>query len=468
VDIPILSGVYTDGAADFRASYPVNLLVVPGSNGISNSYLRPADGLVSVGTGPGVDRGGIEWQGQHYRVMGGSLVRISSAGAVTVLGSVGGTDQLVTFDYSFDRLAIASNNNLYYWNGTSLQQVLDPDLGTVVDVVWVDGYFMTTDGTSLVVTELTDPLSVNPLKYGSSEVDPDSVVALLKLRNEVYALNRHTIEVFDNIGGDFFPFQRIDGAQVQKGCVGTHACCVYEESIAFLGGGRNEAPSIYVAANGRAQQISTQEVDRLLLNYTEAQLASVKLEARNDKAQRLLYVHLPDRTLIYDATASAALSAQIWTVHTSTLSASFAQYKARNLVWVYDKWWAADPASTTFGTLTQSIGTHWGAHVRWEFGTFILYNGGKGAIIHQIELAALTGRVVSGVDPTLSTSYSTDGVTWSQSKFIKAGAIGDRNKRLAWFQQGFMRNFRVQRFQGDTQTHLSIARLEAQIEALAN
>jgi hypothetical protein len=466
--VPILSGVYTDSASDFRVSYPVNMLVVPGSNGVDNSYLRPADGLVSVGTGPGVDRGGIEWQGQHYRVMGPSLVRISSAGVVTVLGSVGGTTGLVTFDYSFDRLAIASNNNLFYWNGTSLQQVLDPDLGTVVDAVWVDGYFMTTDGTSLVVTELLDPTSVNPLKYGSSEVDPDSVVALLKLRNEVYALNRHTIEVFDNIGGDFFPFQRIDGAQIPKGCIGTHACCVYEGAVAFLGGGRNEAPSIYIGANGQARQISTQEIDRLLMSYTEAQLAAVKMEARNDKAQRLLYVHLPDRTLVFDAAASAALDAQVWTVLTSTLGASFSQYKARNFTWVYDKWWVGDPGSTTFGTLAQTIGTHWGAHVRWEFGTVILYNGGKGAIIHQLELVALTGRVASGLDPTLSTSYSVDGMTWSQSKFIKAGGLGDRTKRLAWFQQGHMRNMRMQRFQGDTQTHLAITRLEAQIEALAN
>jgi hypothetical protein len=106
-------------------------------------------------------------------------------------------------DYSFDRLAIASGGRLYYWNGT-LTQVTDPDLGVVLDVVWVDGYFMTTDGESLVVTELSDPTQVNPLKYGSSEVDPDPVVALLKLRNEVYALNRNTIEVFDNVGGEFF------------------------------------------------------------------------------------------------------------------------------------------------------------------------------------------------------------------------------------------------------------------------
>jgi hypothetical protein len=35
---------------------------------------------------------------------------------------------------------------------------------------------------------------VDSFKYGSSEVDPDPVKALLKVRNEVYALNRHTIE----------------------------------------------------------------------------------------------------------------------------------------------------------------------------------------------------------------------------------------------------------------------------------
>jgi len=466
MQIPILSGVYADSGPDFRVSYPVNLFVVPGPNGISDSYLRPADGITSVGIGPGVDRGGINWKGVHYRVMGPSLVSITADGVVTTIGGVGGTVEPVTFDYSFDRLAIASVGDLYYWNEISLQQVLDPDLGDVVDVVWVDGYFMTTDGTSLVVTELTDPFSVNPLKYGSSEVDPDSVVALLKTRNEVYALNRNTIEVFDNIGGDFFPFQRIDGAQITKGCIGTHACCVFEDAIAFLGSGRNEAPSIYIGGNGQAKQISSHEVDRLLLNYTEAQLSEVNLEARNDKAQRLLYVHLPDRTLVYDATASEALQQPIWVTLTSALS-GFSQYRANSLVWVYDNWWVGDPTSYAFGKLTQSVGTHWGSHVRWEIGTVIMYNGGNGAIIHQLELVALTGRIALGSDPTLSTSYSTDGVTWSQPKFIKAGAQGDRAKRLAWFGQGYMRNFRAQRFQGDTQTHLAFARLEAQVEGLA-
>lgn len=468
MQVPIVNGIYTDSNADFRVSYPVNMTVVPGENGINDSYLRPADGLVQVGMGPGIDRGGIEWNGEHYRVMGTSLVKISSTGVVTTLGNVGGFNQLVSLDYSFDRLAIASDGDLYYWNGTSLQQVADPDLGTVIDVVWVDGYFMTTDGTSLVVTELTDPTQVNPLKYGSSEVDPDPIVALLKLRNEVYALNRHTIEVFDNVGGDFFPFQRIDGAQIPKGCIGTQACCVYENSIAFLGSGRNEAPSIYMGINGQAQQISTQEIDKLLAGYTESQLQSVKIEARNDKAQRLLYVHLPDRCLVYDAVSSIALKKFVWVVLTSTLADGFERYRARSFVWVYNAWWASDPTNTSFGTLTQSIGGHWGSTVRWEFGTAILYNEGRGAIVHEIELVALTGRVAIGSDPTLSTSYSLDGMTWSQPKFIRAGQQGNMRKRLAWFQQGTLRNMRMQRFKGDTQTHIAVTRLEARVEALAN
>jgi hypothetical protein len=466
MQIPILNGIYAGSEPELRTSYPVNMVPVPKQSGISNGFLRPADGLVSDGQGPGVDRGGINWNGTCYRVMGTKLVTVSNTGVVLVLGDVGGpTTGLVTFDYSFDRLAIASGGRLYYWNG-ALTQVTDPDLGTVLDVVWVDGYFMTTDGTSLVVTELTNPTQVNPLKYGSSEADPDPVVALVKLRNEVYALNRNTIEVFDNIGGDFFPFQRIDGAQIQKGVVGTFACCVFVETVAFLGSGRNEEPGIYLGANATANKISTQEIDQVLLQYTEAQLALVKLEARNDKSHQHLYVHLPDRTLVYDAAASGVLEEHVWFTLTSSV-ADFSEYRAKNFVWAYGKWLVGDPQSSTIGHMSQTVSSHWGQIVRWEFGTLVVYNEGRGAIFNELELVALTGRVAIGADPAISTSYSVDGQSWSQDRSIRVGTIGNTKKRLAWFQQGHMRSWRIQRFRGDSQAHLSFVRLEVQLEPLA-
>ena len=465
VQIPILSGIYTDNGPDFRTSYPVNLVPVPKSNGIADGFLRPADGIVANGTGPGIDRGGINWRGVCYRVMGSSLVAIAIDGTVTTLGNVGDDGLNVSFDYSFDLLAIASNQNLFYYNGTTLVQVTDPDLGVVLDVVWIDGYFMTTDGEFLIVTELFDPLAVNPLKYGSSEIDPDPVVALLKLRNEVYALNRQTIEVFDNVGGDLFPFQRIEGAQIEKGVVGTHACCIYLETCAFLGGGFNEAPGVYLGANATANKISTQEIDEILLNYTEEQLSTVKLESRNDRAHQHLYVHLPDRTLVFDGEATKALNQPVWFILTTSI-VEYSQYRARNLVWCYDKWLVGDPESSSIGYLVKNISTHWGETVRWEFGTTIIYNEGRGAILQQIELVGLTGSVQLGTNPTISSSYTVDGQTWSQQKFINIGTTGSRSKRLVWFQQGWMRNWRAQRFQGTSQAHMSFARIEAAIEPL--
>jgi len=466
MQIPILSGIFTDNDPSIRTAYPVNLMPVLKQSGVNNSYLRPADGIIENGAGPGIARGGINWNDELYRVMGSKLVKIASDGTVTTLGDVGGTTANVTMDYSFDRLAIASNNNLFYYDAVNgLVQVTDPDLGTVLDVKWVDGYFMTTDGANLVVTELSDPTQVNPLKYGSSEIDPDPVVALLKLRNEIYAINRYTIEVFDNVGGEYFPFQRRDGAQIQKGCVGTHACCVYMEQIAFIGSTRNEQNSVYLGTNGNAQRISTREIDDILENYTESELSKVKLESRNDRSSHLLYIHLPDRAIVFDLVGTQALGQPIWFELTSSYQ-GYAEYRARHLIYCYNAWQVADTQSAKIGVYTDDIGTHWGGKVGWRFSTQMLYNEGSGAIFGELELVSLTGRVDFGKDPRIATSYSLDGVNWSQDRWISSGKLGNTLKRLIWFRQGIMRNTRIQRFTGDSDSHISFIRLEAGLEPL--
>lgn len=468
MQIPILNGIYTNEASDFRTSYPRNLIPVPKKQGISSGYLRPADGLVALNSSAGgIAKGGVNWNGVCYRVIGGNFSSISATGAVVSIGSVGGASGRVTFDYSFDRLGIAAGGRLYLYDGTTLTQVTDADLGTVVDFIWVDGYFMSTDGEFLIVTELNDPFTVNPLKYGSSEADPDPIKAILKLRNEPHALNRHTIEAFSNEGGANFPFARIDGAQIQRGTVGTHTCCVFMEAIAFIGGGRNESIAIWLGASGNTIKISTREVDQVLAEFTEAQLSACLIEARIDKGHEHLYVHLPDRTLVYDSAASREVGEPVWFVLTSSITGN-SQYRGQDLVWCYDRWLVADPESSTVGYLSDSVSSHWGELVGWDFGTTIVYGEGRGAIFHELELVCLTGRAEMGDNSTIWTQYSTDGETWSVERGIYAGTTGQRNKRLVWLQQGSMRNWRIQRFRGTSDARLTIARLEARLEPLAN
>jgi hypothetical protein len=58
--IPILNGIGADALRpDFRTAYPLNFVVVPKSQTISEGYLRPADGIIALNSStPGPDRSG--------------------------------------------------------------------------------------------------------------------------------------------------------------------------------------------------------------------------------------------------------------------------------------------------------------------------------------------------------------------------------------------------------------------------
>lgn len=436
------------------------------ANSISSFYLRPADGLVKDGEFWDFCRGGINWNGVCYRVFGSLLCSIDENNVVTQIGDVGNDYKAVTLDYGFDRLAINSCGFLHYYDGTTLSHVTDPQWTGTTSMKWVDGYYMGTDGSSLYVTDLNNPYTVQAIKYGSSEADPDPITALLKLKNEIVALNRYTIEFFDNVGDvtGLFPFARIEGAQIQRGCVGTLACAIFMEAVAFMGSGKNEPPSIWIGVNGSSSKLATNEIDGILKDYTEAQLAQTVFETRVDEAQGLLYVHLVDQTLVYDSAASAIAKEPVWFVLRSSLEGK-GIYRARFLVWCYNKWLVADPSSSCFGHLDRSLSTHYGEMVGWEFATGIGFNGGKGAIINSMELICLPGRNIKGT-PKISTQYSLDGETWSQEKFISSGVNGNRLKRLLWLRQGMFRNWRVQKFKGTSDSFMTFARLEMDVEPL--
>lgn len=461
--IPLLSGIYVDQGPDFRSAYPVNMVPVPKVSGIAEGYLRPAEGIVSSGTHPGEMRGGAEWKGVLYRVMGAEFVSIDVNGNVVVIGSIGGTGR-VRMSYGFEYLSIASAGQLWLYNGTTLARITDPDLGVCVDAIWADGYYVSTDGEFIVVTELNDPFAVDPLKYGSAESDPDPIIALHRIRNEVYALNRNTIEVFSNTGGTGFPFERIPGAQIEKGAVGTHAACVFMGTLAFIGSGYNEAPSVYIAGNGTAQKIATREIDVVLAGYTEEQLAQAVVAGMVSSGHERLVVMLPNKTLVYDAAASSALEQPVWYCLSTSLNGA-AAWSGFDLIWCYNRWNVGRVGTGQFGYLTDDISTHWGDTIGWEITTPIVYNDGRGMIIHDLELVALTGQ--GGPNPLVSTSYSVDGVTWSQPKWVSAGKPGQRTNRILWLQQGSVRHWRIQRFRGTSDTHISPIRLEARVEPLA-
>lgn len=465
--VPILAGVYADSSAAFHTSYPVNYEPTLVDSGISQGYLTNAPGVTSIGTGPGADRGAINWNGICYRVMGSSLVSVTVAGVVTVLGDVGNDGLPVTLDYSFDRLVIWSNLNQFYYQTTTglVTQVTDPDLGLVFGGMWIDGYFMSTDGENIVVTELNDPYSVDPLKYGSSESDPDPVVGLAKVRGEAYALNRNTIQNFQDIGGTGFPFTNNPGGLIPRGVVGTHAWAYFLETFAFVGSGRNEQLSVYLAGAGESISISTSEIDRKLASVSVADQALIQCEARIEDGEQRFYIHLPTQSLVYMRQASLLNKEPVWHLLADG-SLIDRPYSPQHMALCYGRWMVGD-ASGNLGLLDTSVSTRFGAIVGWQFDTTFLYNQGHGGIIQSVELAGLPGRAPVGIEPTASLSWTVDGQTWSQERFISTGAFGQRRKRVQWRPKNRFSNYVGLRFRGANAAMESWAALDVEVEALS-
>lgn len=464
--IPILKGIYTGPDAGFDISYPINRepVILETNSGISKGFLRAITGVTGIANGPGIDRGGINWNGVCYRVMGSKLVRVLVNDVVQILGDVGDDGEPVSMDYSFDKLAIGSAGHLYYWDGSTLFKVTDIDLGTVVDMMWIDSYFMTTDGVDLVVTELNDPTSVNPLKYGSSEVDPDGVVGLLKIRDEAYAINRNTIEVFGNAGGSGFPFARIPGAMIPKGCVSRKAKVLFADTFAFVGSGRNEPLAVYQAGSGQAVKISTRWVDDQLAAVDES---DILLEARNGRDEARLYVRLPDKTLVFLATASLKASEPIWHVLTSGPGME-ADYRPTFFTECYGKTICGDNQSSAIGVLDDTLCSQFGEVAGWQFDTPLIYNKANGGIVHSLELIGTPGSAPFGEDPRIFFSSTQDGRTWSQERAVSAGGFGDRRKRVQWRPHRKFSNWMGMRFRGADTAMAAWSGVEPVIEPLSN
>lgn len=461
--IPLLSGIVTTETAEFRQSYPVNLEPVILDTGIADSYVRSIQGAEQLTAGnPGLCRGSIVWNDVLYMVMGSKLGSVSNAGVFTTLGDLGNDGLPVSLDYSFDYLSIGSASGLYYWDAVNgIRQVTDPDLGVVIDHIYVAGYNMTTDGENLVVTELNDPMAVDPLKYGSSETDPDPVVGLALLRREVYALNRFTIDVFENIGGNGFPFALNTGATIPKGCVGRRAKCLFADTFALVGSGRGEALGVYQAGGGQVVKLSSEEIDRQLRE--EPNPENIICERIVDGDEQKLFVHLSDRTLIFYALASIKSKIPIWSVRRRGIAID-AEMRPRFFALAYGKWYCGDIASSAIGRLSSEIMSDFGEVNGWQLDTVMLYNESRGGIVHGLELTGLPGR---GAQGTIFFSRSLDGEIWGEEHFVTTGALGSRLQRLAVRPHWRMSNYMGLRMRGADNALAGFARLEAEIEGLA-
>jgi hypothetical protein len=460
--VSIVSGIYSNGQADYRQSYPVNYYPVVMDNGLSNSYLRQTPGVVTFAMGEGVARGAIEFNGLMYQVSGGQFIRVYSNGVVDLLGAVPGMGP-VSLAKSIDRICIVTDGRAFYWTaGAGLVEITDPNFARAIDVIYVDGYFLFIDEQFVFNSNLSDPTTFNPLSFGSADVEGDPNVAIVKVRNEPHVCGRDTIEVFQNVGGAGFPFARIAGAMITKGVVGTKAAIEVEDALFFVGAGRGEAPSVYLGGGGQAQKIATDEIEKVIQSYGPQVLAGITCQTYSINGQFFIMINLPDQTLVYDLYGSRAAGVALWHIRKSGGDG----YRVRDFTRVFGQWIVGDVMSGQIGRLDDATATEYSETVFREFTTPLGFVEGRSFILHEVSLYGLPGRTGLGTDPKVALSTSRNGVTYSQERWASAGKRGNYDEIVRWRLLGRASSQLSIKFRIANESFYTPARLEVKVEPL--
>ena len=470
MNIPLIKGDSVDNNTEYRDSLPVNMFTVPRDILGVNGYLINWYGLKEYATGEGIDRGAI-WVSTeeknlrgHYRVSGNSLIKISSAGMVSNLGTIPGIEE-VSMDYSFNNLAIVAGKKLYYYNEDDGLREIDgivDDSGTSpgdpIDLVWVDGYFFLTDGKDIYHSDITNEERFLPLDFGNAQTSPDSSEGLGRNEdNEVVVFGSLSIEPFINVGTQNFAFQRITQKALKLGIMGTHCKAEMNGKWYVIGRRKESAPSFQILSLGSEQSISTRETDKIISQYTEDEFTNATVETMIRDNMKLVIFHLPRHALMFNESIAETMGKDnAWTILKSDLLGDKV-YRAKNTIYDPDatKWIAGDKRDSTIGELDQSICTHYGELVEWIVDTpFVRFDG---QIAHQLMLETIPG-ISPDEDATVEMSVTRNGRHHVQGHWIPMGANYDYDQRFIVRQPfGFVRHYIGIRFRGASRTRMSLA-----------
>ena len=441
-DLPLMKGNKVVDNADYRDALPVNLTIVVEPIRGAQGYLLSHAGLTAHATGLGLDRGGYwnERQGKHFRVSGENLISVSTAGSINNIGEITGLDR-ASMTHSFNTQAIVADGKMWLYNGATLNQVTDNDLGNPIDITWIDGYYFLTDGEYIYHTDILDESSIDPLKFATSEFSPDPTLAVDKTSdNQVIVFNRYSTEYFANTANDNFAFTRIQSKAVKCGVVGTGCETEMEGIFYVMGGGREESVSIHYISAGTYQSIASRSVDQIIASYSEDELQDAVLETRVTERDKFIIVRLPNHTLLYNkSVADIYGNAQAWTTVKSEIT-NDGPWRGVNGVSVPNVGWVYGDLNTTkIGVLDSSVATQYGEQVETIMYTPLVDM--DDASINELEIDILPGHQVSSEDTISFISLTYDGLTFGKEWSLSYGVKGNYINRFIANRLGYIRDF---------------------------
>jgi hypothetical protein len=438
VQIPIAGARQVDRAFSVNAQRAIGWYPeVEGDGAKSILTMKPTPGLrelAQAGNGPRRSHG-VDFEGDHYFVSGGNLVKVSPLWVATIIGALNTNAGWCGIIAGRTHLLVVDGGDGYTWDGTTFAVVADPDFPVSPSACgYMDGYFIVNDDATdqFSISANEDPTAWDALDFASAEADPDNAVAIATSYRDLYLIGQQTTQVYFNSSNADFPFDLYANGVLEFGSPAPASVVRAGGNIFMVAASKNSSVSI-VRLNGfQAQKIVDPE-----MAYTLGRMATITDAvgmAYTQDDQTFYEITFPTEGITY----TYHLEQDMW--HERSSGGIGLTHRALGHGYFNREHVVGDNANGIIYALDPETYTDNGAPIWRRRIASILHREGRQIEINglEVEFKAGVGTLAGqGRDPQAMLRYSFDGGhTWSRELWQRIGRMGQYGQRACWTRLG--------------------------------
>lgn len=440
--IPFATQAYQNRSLPIAAQQLINMYAEEvEAEGKNKVVLHGTPGLKRFGVvGNGPLRGMIPSNGLLYVVSGNVLYRVDNSGGETALGNVSSIDSPVIMSSNGSQVAIVDDqrNAWVFSDGVLTLLNTNPDfLADTNSVAYIDGFtiFGKPDG-RFFISAIKDATTYDPTDYATAESDPNGLVRVFTDHNEIWLFGPRVTEIWKDVGNVDFPFQRVTGAVIERGC-GAKFSVAKLDNVVFWQG---DDKIIYRTNGYQPERISTHAIEDEIRAMEVSSDAQAFAYTQSGHKYYVITYPTAGVTFVFDNTTG------LWHQRRSL---DQGRWRANCFADCYGLLLVGDVSTGTIFSLDLDTFTEDGTAIERIASSPHLFKDRSRIVFNSFEIEVESGVGLNsgqGVAPTIALDWSDDGGrTWSNKLYRSVGAQGEYKSRAIWRRlgQARQRSFRI-------------------------
>jgi len=449
-EFPFLGGSFNGRSPSFDGQRSINCYLEPSESGTSRSaaVLYGTPGLAPwLSLDGGRVRGCLRFSENVAIVVAGTKVwKVERSKVATEIGTVADVGPVVSMASNGTTVMMVDGPGGYF---------IDPAEGTIAAVAsenffgadrvdFIDGYFIFNrpDTGQFQITGLYST-DIEGLDFATAEGGPDNIVSLIADHRELWLFGEDTTEVWYNVGDVDFPFQRIQGAFLEVGCIATASVAKADNSIFWLASDDRGFGTVQRAAGYSPQRVSNHAFEFAVAQYMKAgTVADAVAYTYSQEGHTFYVISFPTA----NATWCLDVSTGLWheRLYRDPVTAQLERHRSNCQMNFAGLTIVGDYETGNLYALDLDTFTDNGVPLPLIRIAPHITNDTKRVLFHALELTMQTGVGLTegqGADPQAMLQFSDDGgYAWSNELWTTIGRIGERNSRVRWLRLGQSRD----------------------------